>query len=246
MSAAVAEEVIWHEAECGRYGADLALWGGLAAEAAGPVLELGCGGGRVAIHLAAAGATVSGLDSSPALVAELQRRAAGAGVTVEGLVGDARELDLGRRFGAILAPMQLAHLLGGPRGRAPMLAGVAAHLRPGGAFAAAVLAMPLSPASGDGAPLLPDVVERGGWVYSSLPVEVVALEGAIEVRRLRQIVSPAGELSERVDAIRLDHLDPDRFEAEARAAGLRPRERLEIPPTADHVGSIVCVLEAPR
>ena len=36
MSAA--EEVLWHEVECGRYTADLALWSELAGEAAGPVL----------------------------------------------------------------------------------------------------------------------------------------------------------------------------------------------------------------
>lgn len=246
MSAAVVEEVIWHEAECGRYGADLPIWSGLVAAVAGPVLELGCGSGRVTLHLAAGGARVSGVDSSPALIAELERRAANDGLAVDGVVADARELELEGRFGAILAPMQFVHLLGGPAGRARLFARVSPHLRDGGIFAAAVLTAQLPAAGTEQAPVLPDVVERDGYVYSSLPIEVVALAGAIEVRRLRQVVSPEGELSERVDAISLDDLDPERFEAEARDAGLRPRERLEIAPTADHVGSTVCVLEVGR
>jgi len=77
-------------------------------------------------------------------------------------------------------------------------------------------------------------------------VAVRAVEGGLEVRRLRQVVSPEGSLSEEIEAIRLDGLDPDRFEAEAAGAGLVARERIEIPPTAEHVGSVVCVLETGR
>jgi SAM-dependent methyltransferase len=238
------EEVIWHEVECGRYAADLALWRSLGAEAAGPVLELGCGSGRVALALAGQGLAVTGLDRSPALIAELRRRARRSELTVDGVVGDARELALERRYAAIIAPMQLAHLLGGRSGRARMLARVADRLCPGGAFAAALLADELRSAANDGAEALPDVAEREGWVYSSLPVEVVARDGAIEVRRLRQVVSPAGELREELDTIRLDLLDAEGFEAEARDAGLLARERIEVPATPDHVGSVVCVLEA--
>lgn len=240
------EEVIWHEVECGHYAADLALWSGLGAEAAGPVLELGCGSGRVALHLAEQGQAVTGLDRSPALIAELRRRAEESGLAAKAVVGDARELELvlDGGFAAIIAPMQLAHLLGGRSGRLRMLTGIAARLRPGGVFAAALLADELRSAGGDEAGVLPDVAERDGWVFSSLPVEVLARAGAIEVRRLRQVVSPAGELREELDAIRLEQLDADGFEAEAQEVGLTARERIEVPATADHVGSVVCVLEA--
>ena len=59
---------------------------------------------------------------------------------------DVRELPARRsHFGLIVAPMQLVHLLGGPGGRRTMLAAVAASLRPGGEFYAALLDDPLPP-----------------------------------------------------------------------------------------------------
>jgi SAM-dependent methyltransferase len=244
--ATMGQEAIWHDVECGAYAGDLPLWDALAREAAGPVLELGAGTGRVCLRLAAAGHDVVAVDRSPALIAELRRRAEERGIELGCEVADARELHLGRRFAAVLAPMQFAHLLGGESGRGAALRAVTAHLAPGGVLAAALLgpdavgasaATPVAP--------LPDVREIDGWVYSSLPLEVRDAGAAIEVRRLRQLVSPAGELTESVDLTRLDHVDADLLEAEASAAGLAQRERLEIAPTADHVGSIVCVLEAP-
>lgn len=247
MSAAtMGQEAIWHDVECGAYAGDLEVWDALAREAAGPVLELGAGTGRVALRLAAAGHDIVAVDRSPALIAELRRRADERGIELGAEVADARELDLGRRFAAVLAPMQFVHLLGGESGRASALHGVAAHLAPGGILAAALLGPDAVGASAqDAVAPLPDVREVDSWVYSSLPLEVLDAGAAIEVRRLRQLVSPAGELSESVDVTRLDRIDADRLEAEASAAGLGRRERLEIAPTADHVGSVVCVLEAP-
>ncbi len=243
-AARAAREAIWQDVECGAYAADLALWSGLVGEAAGPVLELGAGTGRVTLQLAAAGHELTALEASAALVEELRRRATAAGLELTAIQGDARDFSFARRFASVLAPMQLVHLLGGEAGRAAMLAAVAAHLRPGGLLAAALLATDGAGASAeDAVPPLPDVREIDRWVYSSLPIEVKELDTAIEVRRLRQLVSPAGELSEELDLIRLDRLAAARFEREARAAGFSPRERIAVPPTPDHVGSVVCVLE---
>ncbi len=248
MSAsAAATEAIWHDVECGAYAADLAIWDELAAAAAGPVLELGAGTGRVALRLAHAGHEVVALDSSQALLDELATRADAGGLEVATVRADARALELDRSYGAILAPMQFLHLLGGSDARASLLAAVAAHLDPGGTFAAALLADDLPVAAGDAAvSLLPDVRELDGWIYSSLPVTAGQIGEALEIRRLRQIVSPAGELTETVDEVRLDALSPAELEGEGQAAGLEARERIEIPPTDDHVGSVVCVLEAGR
>ena len=251
MTASPAQvEAIWHDVECGSYTADLPAWLELASAAPGPVLELGCGTGRVALHLAASGHEVVALDSEPALLAELAGRAAARSLDVETVLGDARLLDdlegLDREFAAILAPMQLVHIVGGPGGRAALLTGAAARLRAGGVIAAAVLAPDaFEVASHPDLPLLPDVREADGWVYSSQPLGVAAsVGGGIEIRRLRQAVSPSGDLADEVHSIHLDGVTADDFEAEAEAVGLRPQQRIEVPPTDDHVGSTICVLEA--
>ena len=63
-----AATAIWHDVECGSYAADLPLWEELAERCGGPVLELGCGTGRVALHLARRGHEVFELESPASLV----------------------------------------------------------------------------------------------------------------------------------------------------------------------------------
>lgn len=236
-------EAIWHDVECGSYTADLATWSQIAREAAGPVLELGAGTGRVSLYLARQGFEIHALDRSEELLAELARRAAGAGLELATTAGDGRAIVVEGSFAAVLAPMQFVHLLGGSDGRTEMLRSARGALTPGGVLAAAVLSVRAEPTAQISA-LPPDVREIDGWVYSSLPLELAAVDDGVELRRLRQVVSPEGELSEQADGVRLDHLDPAELEREARTAGFEPRERIDIPPTDDHVGSLICVLEA--
>jgi len=230
---------IWHDVECGAYEADLPLWEELADETGGPVLDLGCGSGRVALHLARRGHRVLGLDADPGLAAVLAERAGELPVETE--VGDARGFDLGVDFGAVLAPMQLLQLFAGPEERIACLRCAAAHLRPGGMAAVAIVdELPVVEA---GSPPVPDVREVDGWVYSSLPLETVVDDGAIVVRRLRQTVAPEGELGEEVDEVRLRTLDAATVESEALEAELRLAGRRAIDPTDAHVGSTVVLLE---
>ena len=72
--------VVWHDVECGAYAADLPLWRELARAAAGPVLEIGAGTGRVALRPARAGFAVTALDRDGELLAELAGRAALRGI----------------------------------------------------------------------------------------------------------------------------------------------------------------------
>jgi SAM-dependent methyltransferase len=244
-------ETVWHDVECGAYAADLELWQRLAERSAGrdgraAVLDLGCGTGRVTLSLARAGHRVTGLDLDPGIVAALVARAREQRLEVATAIADATAFALDRRFDLVLAPMQLIQLFPGPAERRGLLRCARAHLRPGGRFAAALLDLGDEPIDGDYVPPLPDIREVAGWVYSSQAVAIRVLDGgeAISLDRVRRAVSPQGELSESSSSVRLELTSPIQLEDEAAAAGLAPSERIRIPPTDDHVGSIVVVAVA--
>jgi SAM-dependent methyltransferase len=244
MTKQVASGVLWHDVECASYVADLLLWRELAAECGDPVLDLGCGTGRVALDLAAHGHEVTGLDSEGELVAALAERAAERGLAVRAEAADARSYSLGARFALAIAPMQVAQLLGGASGRGAMLAAARAHLEPG-ALLAVALADPFEGVPAEVAlPPLPDVREEGGWMFSSTPVTLRTEPEAVAIDRLRSSVSPAGELTETAVTIRLDRVAPGTLEEEGERTGYRALPRRHVAETADHVGSTVVVLEA--
>jgi len=227
--------VIWHDAECGGYEADLQLWEELAG---GGVLDLGCGTGRVSLHLARRGHAVIGLDAEPAFVAAFNERA--GQLPALAFAGDAAAFQLDSAFDLVLAPMQLIQLLAGAEQRRRCLRCVAAHLKPGGLAAFAIVERVPAPVAGP--PPLPDTREVAGWVYSSLPIEAGVDADGLRARRLRQTVSPTGELEEELDEILLALIDAPTLEREAAAAGLTPAGRRAVPPTSDHVGSSVVLL----
>ena len=244
---AVDERVIWHDVECASYDADLPLWRELAKAAHGRVLDLGSGTGRVAIDLAERGHDVTAVDADSALTDALAERARERDLRVQTVAADARSLDLGgvARFALAIAPMQVVQLLGSAAGRTAMLERLRVYLRSGAVFAAAIA----DPFEGEPpeivGPPLPDIREQAGWVFQSQPVFLRQVPGATEIDRVRQAVSPSGELIESYNTIRLDDLAPEELEADGRAAGFRVLPRRSIPGTRDYVGSTVLMLEAP-
>jgi SAM-dependent methyltransferase len=240
--------VLWHDVECGGYEADLPLWRTLAEEATGSLLELGCGTGRVALALARDGHKVVGVDTDRALVDAFNERARADGLDAHALCADIRHPHPPGPFGLVLAPMQILQLLDGPADRERALRAAALRLGPGAALACAIVEGAPEEAGLHGADdetrPLPDVREHGGWVYSSLPLGASVEGDALIVSRLRQVVSPDGELREELHRDQLAVLTAAELEREAAAAGLRVRERLDVPESEAHIGSAVLVLEA--
>jgi SAM-dependent methyltransferase len=235
------DAVIWHDVENGGYDADLQLWRELATRVGGPVLDLGAGTGRVALDLAAAGHDVTALDADAVLLDELTRRARERGLEVARLHSDARSIGSIGSYSLVIAPMQFLQIMGGPAGRAKLLASVAACLAPGGTFATAIADLDEAVAAEDASPPVPDVGQSGDWIYSSLPLDVRPEPGGVAVEWLRQIVSPAGTLTEERHTQMLDSLSVEQLEREAAAHGLRPVARHEVSQTPAYVGSMVVV-----
>jgi SAM-dependent methyltransferase len=235
------DAVIWHDVENGGYDADLQLWRELATRVGGPVLDLGAGTGRVALDLAAAGHDVTALDADAVLLDELTRRARERGLEVARLHSDARSIGSIGSYSLVIAPMQFLQIMGGPAGRAKLLASVAGCLAPGGTFATAIADLDEAVAAEDASPPVPDVGQSGDWIYSSLPLDVRPEPGGVAVEWLRQIVSPAGTLTEERHTQILDSLSVEQLEREAAAHGLRPVARHEVSQTPAYVGSMVVV-----
>jgi SAM-dependent methyltransferase len=239
--------VVWQDAEYGSYDADLALWDELASTYPGPILELGCGTGRVTLRLARRGHEAWGIDLDRERLEELARRGREEDLPVHAVEADASGFRLdGESFGLVLAPMQLAELLGADAARG-MIEAAARHLRPGGLLAVTVLDPDDLPAEGEyelPSPL-PDVRELDGWVFSSLPLRLERSAGRLRADRLRQTVSPDGALTDQTESVTLELLAPERIEAMAADAGLSCRGRRTVPPTESHLGSQVVLAEAP-
>lgn len=87
---------------------DLPMWTALAAEAGGPILEVGCGTGRLLLPLAQAGHTLTGLDLSEVAIRTAEARLAAAQLTEQvGLYqADMRDFDLPQKsFALALLPL---------------------------------------------------------------------------------------------------------------------------------------------
>ncbi len=91
----------YYDAEYAEFAEDLPMLRHFAREAPGPLLELGCGNGRVAVPLAQAGFQVTGVDISTAMLDIARRRSAAAhlGDHLTLVQADMRSIELGKQFG---------------------------------------------------------------------------------------------------------------------------------------------------
>jgi SAM-dependent methyltransferase len=95
---------------------DIAFFVDAAVQAGGPVLELGCGSGRVLIPTARAGIEIVGLDSSAQMLSvcrqRLQREPPAVQENATLTHADMRRFDLGRTFALVTIPFRpFQHLL---------------------------------------------------------------------------------------------------------------------------------------
>ena len=104
-------------------------------EAAGPVLELMAGTGRVSVPLVEAGTRLTCVDLSGPMLARLRAKLATRGLSATVVQSDVRTLALPERnFALALLPFQSFAELPTPDDQRGALAAIAAHLAPGGRF----------------------------------------------------------------------------------------------------------------
>jgi ubiquinone/menaquinone biosynthesis C-methylase UbiE len=123
---------------------DVPFWRQVAVKARGPVLELGCGTGRIALPLARAGVSLVGIDRSDRMLERASRRLKAWRRTnpprrrrpgLRLVRGDIRSLPFGDGdFEMVLAPYGILQSLLRDKDLAATLSSVARVLRPGGLF----------------------------------------------------------------------------------------------------------------
>jgi ubiquinone/menaquinone biosynthesis C-methylase UbiE len=117
---------------------DVRFWQGMAQRTEGPVLELGCGTGRVTIPVARTGAHVVGVDRSAEMLSHARRRSKRARLKgqVSWLRGDIRALPFRKstRFDLVMAPYGILQSLIRDADLTATLASVERVLAPGGVF----------------------------------------------------------------------------------------------------------------
>jgi len=106
--------------------------------ASGPVLELGCGTGRILVPIARAGGTIAGVDSSSQMLARCKEKLAAEAATVQARVTlqqrDIRDFALGAKYALIIAPFRVVQQLARIDDQLRFLVAVARHLAPTGRF----------------------------------------------------------------------------------------------------------------
>jgi SAM-dependent methyltransferase len=113
---------------------DRALYLELIHELGQPVLDVGCGTGRLLLDFLAAGIDIDGVEISPDMLAILRARAEAAGIDIAGRVHQAamQSMVLPRRYRVILVPSSSFQLLIDPADAASAMRRFHDHLQPGG------------------------------------------------------------------------------------------------------------------
>lgn len=118
---------------------DVGFFVELARQTGGPALEIGCGTGRVLLPTAKAGIEITGLDSSPAMLAVCRRKLAEEPAEVQSRIelaeGDMRRFDFGRLFRLVTIPFRAFQHLIAVEDQLACLGAIHHHLAPSGRLA---------------------------------------------------------------------------------------------------------------
>lgn len=145
-----------------------------------PVLELGCGTGRILIELAKASLEVAGLDRSPDMLAIAERKLADLDAEVRQRVelvqGDMRAFSLGREFKLIAVPYRAFLHLMSPADERQALACIRDHLADDGRLVLNVFDPRLDLIAAHDTPLGSALKKHADFVHPDTGIRVVVWE----------------------------------------------------------------------
>lgn len=130
MTDPYATDARWYDLIHADFDADIGLWQSFATRTDGPVLEVGCGSGRIAVPLAAAGLDVTAIDPSPAMLARARKHADEEGVSVRFVEGGLADAALpADHFGFVLVANDVFLFCDGGDAQVALLRAAAATMR---------------------------------------------------------------------------------------------------------------------
>jgi len=214
----------WENAE---FTEDLPFWSDLAREHGMPVLELGCGSGRVLLHLAREGFDATGVDSSPEMIALARRRLARQSAVANRIrlvEEDFRHLELRQTFPLVILPFNTFSHLTETAETEATLETIALHLAPGGTLALALPnPIPIYSALPEG--LVLERIFRDGernatvQQFSSLRVDRAAQLG--HITWIYDEIDSAGKVARTTVPMTLRYFFPNEIPLLLERAGLR-------------------------
>jgi SAM-dependent methyltransferase len=113
---------------------DIGFYAALCAEREGPVLEFGCGNGRILLELLRRGIDATGVDASAGMLGELRRKARARSLPAPVARMDVRRLALQQGFAVILCPYSLVTYMAGDDDVARLFGEARRLLAPAGLF----------------------------------------------------------------------------------------------------------------
>lgn len=166
---------------------DVDFYVGLARESGGPVLEVGCGTGRVYLELLEAGVDAHGIDVSRGMLDVLERKAAERGLTPRVRVADMRDFGAEQEYALVVVPFRTFLHNTTLSGQQAALRSFREALAPGGRLALNFFVPSFEVICAEYGVPETRTVERGGEEYEVTVVSELADEVAQVVEVTRSI-----------------------------------------------------------
>ncbi len=211
-----------YEAEHGAWTDDLEMYTAFAQRAGGPVLDMGCGTGRVAVPMAIAGLDVHGYDASDALLAIAHGKVRDKGVTVELQRADLRRFSTANQYGLAICALDTFLHLETTQDQLDALGGAIDALRPGGLLVVDVLNPSYDRlAARDGVVRTQSTFDgpQSATVTHLVAWDINPADQTIVATHMYDVVNPDGAMHRRNAIMRMRYLHRFEMELLLRAAG---------------------------